>query len=114
MPDKMFTLVASGIGKALPFFDVRVFHPNAESYKDLTIQQLHRKHEDEKKRVYANRVLEVEQRTFTPLVFTTTGGMAVECKRFHSRLAELIAIALIAVISGFNTKTRLKGHFPLY
>ena len=23
-------------------------------------------------------------------------------------------IALIGVISGFNTKTRLKGHFPLY
>ena len=74
------------------FFDVRVFHPNTESYKDLTIQQLYRKHEDEKKRLYANRVLEVEQGTFTPLVFTTTGGMAVGCKRFHSRLAELIAI----------------------
>ena len=53
-------------------FDVRVFHPNAESYKDLTIQQLYRKHEDEKKRLYANRVLEVKQGTFTPLVFTTT------------------------------------------
>jgi len=74
------------------FFDVRVFHPNAESYKDLTIQQLCRKHEDEKKRLYANRVLEVAQGTFTPLVFTATGGMAVECKRFHSKLAELIAI----------------------
>ena len=74
------------------FFDVRVFHPNTESYKDLTIQQLYCKHEDEKKRPYANRVLEVKQGTFTPLVFTTTGGMAVDCKRFHSRLAELIAI----------------------
>jgi len=74
------------------FFDMRVFHPNAESYKDLTIQQLYRKHEDEKKRLYANRVLEVEQGTFTPLLFTTIRGMAVDCKRFHSRLAELIAI----------------------
>ena len=27
----------------------------------------------------------------TPLVFTTTGGMAAECLRYHSRLAELIA-----------------------
>ena len=26
-----------------------------------------------------------------PLVFSTTGGMAVECKRYHSRLAELVA-----------------------
>ena len=42
------------------FFDVRVCHPNAESYKDLTIQQIYRKHEYEKKRLYANRVLEVE------------------------------------------------------
>ena len=74
------------------FFDVRVSHPNAESYKDLNIQQIHRKHEDEKKRLYANRVLEVERGTFTPLVFTTTGGMADECQRFHSRLAELISI----------------------
>ena len=36
--------------------------------------------------------MEVEQGTFTPLVFTTTCGMAEECKRYHSRLAELLAI----------------------
>ena len=41
---------------------------------------------------YSRRVLEVEQGTFTPLVFTSTGGMADECKRFHSRLAELLAL----------------------
>jgi len=34
----------------------------------------------------------VEQGTFTPLVFTSTGGMADECKRFHSRLADLLAL----------------------
>ena len=37
------------------------------------------------------RVLEVEQTTFIPLVFSTTGGMAVECKQYHSRFAELVA-----------------------
>ena len=36
--------------------------------------------------------MELEQGTFTPLVFTTTGGMAEECKRYHNRLAELLAI----------------------
>jgi len=35
--------------------------------------------------------MEVEQATFTPLVFTTTGGMAEECRRYHSRLAKLLA-----------------------
>ena len=53
--------------------------------------QIFRQHEAEKKRQYVSRVLEVEQATFTPLVFSTTGGMAVECERYHSRLAELVA-----------------------
>ena len=35
--------------------------------------------------------MEIEQGTFTPLVFTTTGRMADECVKYHSRLAELIA-----------------------
>ena len=73
------------------FFDVRVCHPNADSYRDLTPKQIWKKHENEKKRQYAERVMEIEQGTFTPLVFTTTGGMADECVKYHSRLAELIA-----------------------
>ena len=51
------------------FFDIRVCHPNADSYRDLTPNQVYKRHEDEKKRKYASRVLEVEQGTFTPLVF---------------------------------------------
>ena len=35
-------------------------------------------------------VMEIEQGTFTPLVFTTTGRMADECVKYHSRLPELI------------------------
>ena len=57
------------------FFDVRVCHPNADSYKNLTPGQIYK--------------LEVERGTFTPLVFTTTGVMSDECQRYHSRLAEL-------------------------
>ena len=36
-------------------------------------------------------MLNVEHGSFTPLVFTTTGGMGKECIRYHSQLAELIA-----------------------
>ena len=43
------------------------------------------------KRKYKSRVTEIEQGTFPPLVFTTTGGMADECLRYHSRLAELLS-----------------------
>ena len=74
------------------FFDVRVCHPNADSYRELSPKQIFQLHENEKKRQYSRRVFEVEQGTFTPLVFTRTGGMADECKRFHSRLAELLAL----------------------
>ena len=72
------------------FFDVRVCHPNADSYRDLNPKQIYKKHENEKKRQYAERVIEIEQGTFTPLVplvFMTTGGMADECVKYHSRLA---------------------------
>ena len=34
----------------------------------------------------------MEKASFTPLVFTTTGGMGPECERFNRRLAELIAV----------------------
>ena len=45
-------------------------------------------YQNEKKRMYASRVMAVEQATFTPLVFTTRGGMAPECQVYHKRLAE--------------------------
>ena len=41
------------------FFDVRVCHPNAVSYRDLEPQQIYRIHENEKKRLYSRRVLDI-------------------------------------------------------
>ena len=69
----------------------RDLHPNVDSHRDLTPKRISKKHENEKKRQYAKRVMEVEQGTFNPLVFTTTGRMADERVNYHSRLAELIA-----------------------
>ena len=87
----MSTVGASGSDKRAAFFDKRVCHPNADSYRDLSPKQIYRIHENEKKRKYISRVTEIEHGTFTPLVFTTTGGMADECLRHHSRLAELLS-----------------------
>ena len=66
------------------FFDMRVCHTNAESYKELTPKQICRVHENEKKRMYNQCVTDIEQGTFTPLIFTTTGGMGEECEKYHS------------------------------
>ena len=95
------------------FFDVRVCYPNAESYRGLTAKQIYRQHEREKKRMYASRVLEVEQGSFTPLVFTTTGGMADECKRYHSRLAELLSTKKEEDYSTTMSWIRTKVSFAL-
>ena len=93
-PDARLDICARGFWQKQEsaFFDVRVFHPNADSYRDLELQQVYRNHENEKKRQYSKRVLDIEHGTFTPLVFTTTGGMGKECLLYHSRLAHLISI----------------------
>ena len=92
-PDVRLDIVARGFceRQRSAFFDARFCHPNADSYRDMDLNQIYRQHETEKKRQHASRVLEVEQATFTPLVFGTTGGMTVESKRYYSRLAELLA-----------------------
>ena len=45
------------------FFGVRIYHPNADSYGDMDLNQIYWQHETEKKRQYASRILEVEQAT---------------------------------------------------
>ncbi len=52
------------------FFDVRVFHPNAPSNRSRRLSAVYKRHEDEKKRTYGQRILEIEHSVFTPLVMT--------------------------------------------
>ena len=73
------------------FLDVRVFHPNSPSYLNTSPEQLYLQHEREKKRVYNDRVLQVEKGSFSPLIFSTTGGMGPEATKYHKRVAELIS-----------------------
>ena len=72
-------------------FDVRVFHPNVPSHKGKTMSQLYKQKEKSKKREYGERVVQIEKASFTPLVYSTHGGMAEEAAAFHKRLARLIA-----------------------
>lgn len=95
------------------YFDVRVFHPYADSYREKTSEQVFKQHENEKKRKYASRVLEIEQGSFTPLIFSTTGGMGTECKIYHKRLAELISIKKCETYSTTMSWIRAKISFAL-
>jgi hypothetical protein len=72
------------------FYDVRVTNAdNTQSAKPL--KSVLRNNETDKKREYNTRVMEVEQGTFTPLVFTVKGVMAPEATRFYKTLAGKIA-----------------------
>ena len=73
------------------FFDIRVFNPLAKSHSQKNLTAAHRSNENQKKREYAERVLEVEHGSFSPLVFTCFGGMAPECSMFYKRLSARIA-----------------------
>ena len=74
------------------FFDVRVFHPNAPSYRNTSIPALYRQHELGKKREYGDRIREIEHASFTPLIFSTTGGLAKETTVAYKRIAEMLAL----------------------
>ena len=73
------------------FFDVRVLHPNAPSYRSSELKTLYRNHESEKMRKYNSRIITVEQGSFSPLIYTTFGGMGPQATRYHKRLAEMVA-----------------------
>ena len=75
------------------FFDVRVFDPVAPSYIDQRLQTAHRLHEEQKRRMYEERVINVEHASFTPLIFTIAGGMGKEAQKVYSNIAESIAMS---------------------
>ena len=64
------------------FLDIRVSDPNAQLHQKKTLQKCYEINEQEKKREYSSRILNVEQGTFIPLVFSATGGMGRECWTF--------------------------------
>ena len=63
-------------------------HPNAPSYCNTSVPSLYQCHEAQKKREYGDRVREVEQASFTPLVFSTTGVMGREAIVSYHYLAD--------------------------
>ena len=74
------------------FLDIKVFHPNCATYINMDLERAYVHHENIKKRNYRERVLNVEHGSFTPIIFSTTGGAGPETTRHHKRIAQLIAL----------------------
>ena len=73
------------------FFDVRVTHVNSKCNQNKPTSTIFKEHENDKKRKYQQRILDVEMGTFTPLIFGTNGGMGVECQMFLKHLADKLS-----------------------
>ena len=56
------------------FFDVKVFNPHAQSNSKFSIPTCYAHHEQTKRQLYEQHINEVELSSFTPLIFSTTGG----------------------------------------
>ena len=74
------------------FFDVKVFNPFAPSNRHSQPAGSYRAHENTKKRIYEQRIREIEHSSsFTPFVMSLTGGLGREAGIAYKRLASLLA-----------------------
>ena len=64
---------------------------NSKCNQGKETSTIFKEQEEEKKRKYQQRVLDVEMGSFTPLVFGTNGGMGAYCNRFLKCLAEKLS-----------------------
>ena len=71
--------------------DVRVTHVNSRSNHGKYTKTMFKEQENEKRRKYNQRVMDVEMGTFKPLVFGTNGGMGLDCQDFLRTLANKLS-----------------------
>ena len=92
-------VAAEGLGgnsRQRAFVDVRVLNPLVQSHCNTSLSQCYRKNELEKGRAYDQRISEIEHGTFSPLVFSTAGGMGTTAVVVYKRLASLVAESITA------------------
>ena len=73
------------------FFDIMVTNADCASQHEKPVQTILKSHENDKKRKYNARIMEVDHGTFTPIILTIKGVMGHECRVFHKTLSQKIA-----------------------
>ncbi len=71
------------------FLDVRVFHPDAPTYRPGRLSTVYKRHEEMRRSGSTEK--EVEHSVFTSLVFSTSEGIGKECQMFYKRLADMLS-----------------------
>ena len=97
----------------LAFFDVKVFNPYAKSHLTKRLEKAFEASENEKKRKYNQRIIEVEHGSFSPIVVTPYGGSGRETDKFLQELAKKLAAKMDLDNSRMIQWLRTKLSFTL-
>ena len=73
------------------YFDVWVFNPFAQSNLQRPLAATYRRHELEKVRQYEQRFREIKLSSFTPLIFSSSGGMGKVATTFYKPIVSMLA-----------------------
>ena len=73
------------------FIDMKVF-PLAMSNAAKELSGTYKDHKKAKKRSYNTRIIEVEKGTFTPAIFSCSGGKSLEATRLLKTIAAKLAV----------------------
>jgi hypothetical protein len=100
-------------GMRQAYFDIKVVSPFARSNLNKPHKSLFHEAEQQKDREYKARINQIEQADFTPLVFTTAGGMAPRMQLFLKRISLLISEQQDLVNSVVSGWLRCRFSFAL-
>ena len=73
------------------FYDVKIFNPYAPTNRIKDTKNSYLLHENLKRLKYQDRILDIEDGSFSPLIFATTGGASPITHKVIRRIASLIA-----------------------
>ena len=72
--------------------DVKVFNHLAQSNAVKDLQKVYSQHQRSKKREYNARILEVEKASFTPVIFSCSGGASSEATKLLKTIALKLSV----------------------
>ena len=92
---------------------MRVFNPLALSNTAVNPITVYKKHEQEKINMYRSRVIDIEQGSFTPLVYSCLGGASPLSSNMVSQLSYLISLKRSCIQSDATNWVRTRILFSL-
>ena len=94
-------------------FNARIFDPNAYRHENKTLKRCYKLNEHEKKRDNISRILNVEQGSFTLLVFSIADSMGREFLMFAKRMCQTISLKRKEELSVVNYRSKCKINYAL-